>query len=110
MDNDYVKYNLESMYQYYLRTTKLDEDLMSPSQRLERKRMWMAGFHMAMITILADSPDEDDEFAKMLDSLREQMLTFTKQTVEEGANLEKCEPNFVCLKIEFNGKSEQDSV
>jgi hypothetical protein len=84
MDNDYVKYNLESMYQYYLRMTKLNEDLMSPSQRLERKRTWMAGFRMAMITILVDSPDGDDEFAKMLDSLREQMLTFTKQTVEEG--------------------------
>jgi len=88
-EEDYKKFDLESMYQFWLKKMKLDERIMSPSQRIERKRSWMSGFHMCMISLLVDSNDttSTEDFDKEVKSMMDQVEEFWKQSIKEADDL-----------------------
>jgi hypothetical protein len=88
-EDDYIKGDLESMYQHYLKTMKLDEHVMSPTQRIERKRTWYIGFSMGMLSILTDSPENQEGFDDAVRSMMRQVKSYLEQSVVEVDELTK---------------------
>lgn len=81
--DDYKKFDLESMYQFYLKKMKLDERFMTDKQRIERKRAWFSGFSMGMLSVVSDSPDTQEEFDSIMKNMMKQITDFFEKTLKE---------------------------
>lgn len=87
-EDEYKKHDLESMYHFYLKRMKLDERLMSPTQRIERKRAWYCGFSMGLLSVLSDAPDTDNEFDAAMNSMMEQVASYLEKSIDDANQLE----------------------
>ena len=77
-------FNLEERYKSYLYKVKIKEEDMSPVQKVETKRAFMAGCAEVLVLMTDDIADmEEDDAVLKIDSLVDQVQEFwDKQTNE----------------------------
>jgi len=58
------KINIEQQYSFFLEKMNLNESLMDPVEKIERKRAWMSGFSQALVFMTQEVPNLSDEDAE----------------------------------------------
>lgn len=95
MSNKIDRIDIHKIYADYLKAMKIPEEGMGPTQRIERKRAFIAGFMMGMKSILNSAPDEEAteetfrEFTEYVSDIHEQIRKFAEDSVKEQEELMK---------------------
>lgn len=81
------RFDLEELYKRFLEMVKLNEDMMSPIEKIERRRAFMGGVS-AMIILMHDhiSGMPEDEAVKALQSLQDQAKQYWNDQAKQYWN------------------------
>lgn len=88
-EQEYEKFNLDSMYEHYLRVMGLTNDMMPPSQQVERKRAWMCGFAQAMAVFMSDMPDDEEGIHQAIATMNQQLTTFLEESIKVAEEIQR---------------------